>query len=102
MAQPLPRPDAALNAQERKLIVKLLLIDHLTSPGKADSSDVLVRRYFRDWTVAAIAILRFGHPPDVTARNRHEKRVRDTIAHDLLSMRKTLKAKFRITALRQV
>jgi len=61
-----------------------------------------VRRYFRDWTVAAIAILRFGHPPDVTARNRHEKRVRDTIAHDLLSMRKTLKAKFRITALRQV
>ncbi len=102
MAQPVPRPGAALSARERTLIVKLLLVDHLASPAKADSSDVLVRRYFRDWTVAAIAILRFGHPPDVTARNRHEKRVRDTIAHDLLSMRKTLKAKFRITALRQV
>ncbi len=102
MAQPVPRPGAAWSARERKLIVKLLLIDHLASPAKADSSDVLVRRYFRDWTVAAIAILRFGHPPDVTVRNRHEKRVRDTIAHDLLSMRRTLKAKFRITTLRQV
>ena len=102
LAQPLPRADAALSAKERKLIVKLLLIDHLTSPAKADSSDVLVRCYFRDWTVAAIAILKFGHPPDVTVRNRHEKRVRDTITHDLLSMRKTLKTKFRITTLRQV
>jgi len=102
LAQPLPRADAALSAKERKLIVKLLLIDHITSPAKADSSDVLVRHYFRDWTVAAIAILKFGHPPDVTVRNRHEKRVRDTITHDLLSMRKTLKTKFRITTLRQV
>ncbi len=102
MAQPVPRPGAAWSAKERKLIVKLLLIDHLTSPAKADSSDVLVRRYFRDWTVAAIAILKFGHPPDVTVRNRHEKRVRDTITHDLLSMRKTLKTNFRITTLRQV
>jgi hypothetical protein len=102
LAQPLPRPDAALSTQERKLIVKLLLIDHITSPAKADSSDVLVRCYFRDWTVAAIAILKFGHPPDVTVRNRHEKRVRDTITHNLLSMRKTLKTKFRITTLRQV
>jgi len=102
LAQPLPRPDAALSVKERKLIVKLLLVDHLTSPAKADSSDVLVRRYFRDWTVAAIAILKFGHPPDVTVRNRHEKRVRDTITHDLLSMRKMLKTKFRITTLRQV
>src|SRR5713226_8858607 len=48
MAQPLPRADAALNAKERKLIVKLLLIDHLTSSAKADSSDEIVRRYFRD------------------------------------------------------
>jgi hypothetical protein len=102
LAQPLPRPDAALSTQERKLIVKLLLIDHLTSSAKADSSDEIVRRYFRDWTVAAIAILKFGHPPDVTVRNRHEKRVRDTITHDLLSMRKTLKTKFRITTFRQV
>jgi hypothetical protein len=102
LALPIPRADAALSAKERKLIVKLLLADHLTSPAKADSSDVLVRRYFRDWTVAAIAILKFGHPPDVTVRNRHEKRVRDTITHDLLSMRKTLKTKFRVTTLRQV
>jgi hypothetical protein len=102
MAQPVPRPGAAWSVKERKLIVKLLLVDHLTSPAKADSSDVLARRYFRDWTVAAIAILKFGHPPDVTVRNRHEKRVRDTITHDLLSMRKTLKTKFRITTLRHV
>jgi hypothetical protein len=102
MARPLSRPGAAWSVKERKLIVKLLLVNHLTSPAKADSSDVLVRRYFRDWTVAAIAILKFGHPPDVTVRNRHEKRVRDTITHDLLSMRKTLKTQFRITTLMQV
>ena len=102
MAQPQPRQDAALSTQERKLIVKLLLIDHLMSPAKADSSDVIVRHYFRHWTVAAIAILKFGHASDITIRNRHEKRVWDSIRHDLLSMRKTLKTKFKITTFRQV
>jgi len=102
MAQPQPRPDAALSTQERKLIVKLLLIDHLMSPAKADSSDVIVRHYFRDWTVARIAVLKFGYVQDDTSRDRHEKRVWDSIRHDLLSMRKTLKTKFRITTFRQV
>ena len=102
MAQPQPRQDAALSTQERKLIVKLLLIDHLMSPAKADSSDVIVRHYFRDWTVARIAVLKFGYVPDDTARDRHEKRVWDSIRHDLLSMRKTLKTKFRITTFKQV
>ena len=102
MAQRLPRPGAALSAQERKLIVKLLLIDHITSPAKADSSDIIVRHYFRDWPVARIAILKFGYAPDDTVKDRHEKRVWDTIRHDLRAMHKTLKTKFRITTLRQV
>ncbi len=102
LAQPLPRPDAALRTQERKLIVKLLLIDHITSPAKADSSDIIVRHYFRDWPIARIAVLKFGHPPDVKLRNRHEKRIRDSRNHDLRVMHKTLKTKFRITAFRQV
>ena len=102
LAQPLPRPDATLSAQERRLIVKFLLIDHITSPAKADSSDIIVRHYFRDWPVARIAVLKFGHPPDVTARNRHEKRVRDSLNHDERSMHKALKTKFKITAFRQV
>jgi hypothetical protein len=102
LAQPLPRPDAALSAKERRLIVKLLLIDHIMSPAKADSSDVIVRHYFRDWPVARIAVLKFGHPPDVTVRNRHEKRIRDSLNHDERSMHKTLKTKFRIIAFRQV
>ncbi len=102
MAQPLPRPDAALSTQERKLIVKLLLIDHITSPAKADSSDIIVRHYFRDWPVARIAILKFGNAPDDTARDRYEKRVWDSIRHDLRAMHKTLKTKFKITTFRQV
>ena len=73
-----------------------------TSPAKADSSDVIVRHYFRDWTVAAISLLKFGYSADITVRNRHEKRVWDSIRHDLLSMRKTLKTKFRITTFKQV
>lgn len=102
LAQPLPRPDAALSTQERKLIVKLLLTDHLTSPAKADSSDTIVRHYFRDWPVARIAVLKFGYAPDDTVKDRHEKRVWDTIRHDLRAMHKTLKTKFRIIAFRQV
>ena len=102
LAQPLPRPDAALSAKERRLIVKLLVIDHITSPAKADSSDAIVRHYFRHWPVARIAVLKFGHAPDDTARDRHEKRVWDTIRHDLRAMHKTLKTKFKITAFRQV
>jgi hypothetical protein len=102
LAQPIPRPDAALSAQERKLIVKLLLLAHITSPAKADSSDSIVRHYFRDWPVARVAVLKFGYAPDDTVKDRHEKRVWDTIRHDLLSMRKTLKTKFKITTFRQV
>ncbi len=102
LAQPLPRPDAALSTQERKLIVKLLLLDHITSPAKADSSDSIVRHYFRDWPVARIAVLKFGYALDDTVRDRYEKRVWDTIRHDLLSMRKTLKTKFKITTFKQV
>ena len=102
LAQPLPRPDAALSAKERTLIVKLLLIDHITSPAKADSSDIIVRHYFRDWPVARIAILKFGYAPDDTVKDRHEKRVWDTIRHDLRAMHKTLKTKFKITTFRQV
>src|SRR5713101_4890781 len=102
MAQPLPRPGAAWSAKERKLIVKLLLIDHITSPAKADSSDIIVRHYFRDWPVARIAILKFGYAPDDTVKDRHEKRVWDTIRHDLRAMHKTLKTKFKITTFRQV
>jgi hypothetical protein len=70
LAQPLPRPDAALSAMERRLIVKLLLIDHITSPAKADSSDAIVRHYFRAWPVARMAVLKFGYAPDDTARDR--------------------------------
>jgi hypothetical protein len=102
LAQPLPRPDAALSAKERKLIVKILLIDHLVSVAKADSSDVIVRHYFRDWPVARIAVLKFGYAPDDTVKDRHEKRVWDSIRHDLRAMHKTLKTKFKITAFRQV
>ncbi len=102
LAQPLPRPDAALSTKERNQVVKLLLIDHLTSPAKADSSDTIVRHHFRDWTVASIAVLKLGYPPDDTVKDRHEKRVWDTIRHDLLSMRKIMKTKFRITTLKQV
>jgi hypothetical protein len=102
LAQPLPRPDTALGAKERRLIVKLLLIDHITSPAKADSSDIIVRHYFRAWPVARIAVLKFGYAPDDTARDRHEKRVWDAIRHDLRAMHKTLKTKFKITAFKQV
>ena len=102
MAQPLPRPDAALSAQERILIVELLLTDHLTSPAKADSSDTIVRHYFRDWPVARIAVLKFGYAPDDTVKDRHEKRVWDTIRHDLRAMHTTLKTTFKITTFRQV
>ncbi len=102
MAQPLPRPDAALSAQERILIVELLLTDHLTSPAKADSSDTIVRHYFRDWPVARIAVLKFGYAPDDTIKDRHEKRVWDTVRHDLRAMHTTLKTTFKITTFRQV
>jgi len=71
-------------------------------PLVSNSNDTIVRFFIRDWTKARIAVLIYGEPPDKTARNRHEKRVKDTLVHDLLSMRKTLKTKFKITTLRQV
>jgi hypothetical protein len=102
LAQPIPRPDAALSSKERKQIVTLLLLHHLTNEAKANSNDAIVRFYFRNWTKADMAVLFYGDPPDATVRNRNEKRVRDTLIHDLLSLRRTLKMKFNITTFRQV
>jgi hypothetical protein len=96
------RPNAELSATTQKLIVTLLLIYQIKSPAKADSSDAIVRHYFRAWTVARIAVLKFGYGSDDTARDRYEKRVWDTIRHDLRAMHKTLKTKFKITTFRQV
>lgn len=102
LAQSIPNPEAALGGKERKQIVKLLLLHHLTNEAKANSNDAIARFFFRDWSKARIAVLCYGEPPDVTVRNRHEKRVKDTLVHDLASLRKTLKTEFNITSLKQV
>lgn len=102
LAQPLPRPDAKISLHERKLIVKLLLLHHLTTRERADCMDVIVRLFYRDWPIAQIAIWMYGPPESDTMRDRHEKRVRDTAKHNLISMRKVLKTKFHITEFKQV
>jgi len=102
LAQPLPRPDAALSQRERKLIVRFLILDHLTTAGKAHSSNCICRFFLADMSMARIAVIIYGEVPSVTVRNRHEKRVRDTLIHDLLSMRQVLKEKFGMTTIRQV
>ncbi len=102
MAQPIPRPDAAISTKERKYIIRFLILDHLATAGKAHSSNCIIRHYFHDWSKARLAILIYGDPPDIRTRNRNEKRVRDTLAHDLRSMHQALKARFGITSLREV
>jgi len=102
LAQPLPRPDAALSQRERKLIVRFLILDHLTTAGKAHSSNCICRFFLADVSMACIAVIIYGEVASVTVRNRHEKRVRDTLIHDLLSMRQVLKEKFGMTTIRQV
>ena len=102
LAQPFPRPDAALRTKERKYIIRFLILDHLATAGKAHSSNCIIRHYLRDWPKARLAVLIYGEPPDTTTRNRNEKRVRDTLVHNLRSMHRVLKAKFGITSLREV
>ena len=102
LAQPLPRPDAALSQKERKLIIRFLILDHLIRAGKVHSSICVYRFFFLTWPKARIAVLCFGEPPDVTIRNRHEKRVHDTLIHDLRDMKQVLKEKFGMTSIRQV
>ena len=102
LAQPLPRPDAALSQKERKLIIRFLILDHLIRAGKVHSSICVYRFFFLAWPKARIAVLCFGEPPDVTIRNRHEKRVHDTLIHDLRDMKQVLKEKFGMTSIRQV
>ena len=102
LAAPLSRPDAKISARERKMVIKLLLLHHLTTGANADCMDEIVRLFYRDWPVAQIALWKYGAPTTDTMRDRHEKRVRDTLKHNLKSMRGVLKTKFHITALRQV
>jgi hypothetical protein len=101
-AQPIPRPDAVVSAKERKQIVKILILDHIGSAAGADSMDVIIRFFYRQLAIARIAVWQFGEPATKTVRNRHEKRVRDMLHHDLKSMHKALNAKFKITAFGQV
>ncbi|HYK91117.1 MAG TPA: hypothetical protein VE398_20260 [Acidobacteriota bacterium] len=102
LAQPIPRPDAAVIRWERKYIVRILLLHHLTNEAKANSNDAIVRFFLREWTKASIAMLVYGEPRDRTERDRNEKRVRDTLVHDLISMRETLRDKFGVTSFSQV
>jgi hypothetical protein len=102
LAQPIPRPDAAVIRWERKYIVRILLLHHLTNEAKANSNDAIVRFFLREWTKASIAVLFYGEPRDKAERDRNEKRVRDTLVHDLISMRETLRDKFGVTSFSQV
>src|SRR5438093_533132 len=86
----------------RKLIIRFLILDHLIRAGKVHSSICVYRFFFLTWPKARIAILCFGEPPDVTIRNRHEKRIHDTLIHDLRDMKQVLKDKFGMTSIRQV
>ncbi|HKS75085.1 MAG TPA: hypothetical protein VJQ82_17895 [Terriglobales bacterium] len=102
LAQPLPRPDVKIALRERKLVVKLLLLDHLINRSDADCMDIIVRLFYRDWPIAQIAIWLYNPPENDTIRDRHEKRVRDTVKHNLKSLGSALKTKFHITSFRQV
>ena len=70
LAQPLPRSDAKVSAKERKQIVKLLLLYHLTTAANADCMDEIVRLFYRDWPIARIAVWKYGVPPEYVPRLR--------------------------------
>lgn len=98
MAGPLPHPEAALMSEERKKIVRKLLLLHQDE----ESNRTIVQRYFREVPVPMIALIKFGTPFNTAQKTARERSVYHELEHDLSSIQQLLGTHFGIKSLAEI
>lgn len=103
MAQPLPTPDAKVRAEERKYVIRELLVRYAQKSDEAAHSARLIRlRYFLGWELVKIVTYVYGTPASTRQEKTWERHVYRDMAHDYGSLRSLLASEFGIVGPWQV
>jgi len=102
-AQKIPPPDVEIEAEERKFVVREVLVRYnQESDENADSARLIRLRYFREWEISKIVGYVYGKPTSTRQEKTWERHIFRDMAHDYENLRALLKRDFGITVLRQV
>jgi hypothetical protein len=103
MAQPLPAPDAKVKAEERKYVIRELLVRYAQESDENAHCARLIRlRYFVGWELTKIVTHVYGTPGSSRQEKSWERHVFRDMADDYENLMAVVKREFGITALWQV
>jgi DNA-directed RNA polymerase specialized sigma24 family protein len=98
-AQKIPPPDAGVQAEERKFVLREALVRYAEASEEAAESARAIRLWcWKGWSMAQIGAYCFGDPLTATERNTKEKAVERALKRDIKNLRQLLRREFRITS----
>jgi DNA-directed RNA polymerase specialized sigma24 family protein len=102
-AQKIAPPDAGIKTEERKFVVRELLIRYsVVSDENAHSARLIRLRYFREWEIIKIVEYVYGEPASTRQEETWKRYVYREMAHDYENLRPLLASEFGIRELWQV
>jgi len=102
-AQKIPPPDAGIKAEERKFVVRELLVRYaVVSDDNAHSAQLIRLHYFSEWEVSKIVGYVYGNPASTRQEETWTRYVYRDMAHDYGNLRPFLASEFGIKELWQV
>jgi hypothetical protein len=103
MAESPPAPDAKVRAEERKYVVRELLVRYAQESDENAHCARLIRlRYFLAWDLMKIITYVYGTPASTRQQKAWERHIYRDMAHDYEELRMLLQRDFGITGLWQV